>query len=229
MSVKLRWLGHSCFRVERGDFSIVLDPFAPNSVPGCADIRETADLVLCSHDHGDHNYRDGVRLKEPAGENPFTVTQLSSYHDDRNGALRGKNTITVLEAEGLKLVHFGDIGCMPGPMALEKLRGADVILLPVGGYYTVGPKEAKAIVDAVKPRAVIPMHYRSDSFGYDVIGPVEDFLALCAESRIVPSDTVEITAGSGGITLTAAGQDVTPKALGGVVALTYGAKQEARA
>lgn len=228
MSVKLRWLGHSCFRVERGNFSLVLDPFAPGSVPGCADIKETADLVLCSHDHRDHNCRESVKLKDDPGENPFTVTQLSSYHDDQNGALRGQNTITVLEADGLKLVHFGDIGCMPGPAAMEKLRGADVILLPVGGYYTVGPREAKAIVDAVGPKAVIPMHYRSDSFGYDVIGPVEDFLALCEESRTVPSDTVEIAAVSGGITLTAAGQNVTPQAPGGVVVLTYGAESEVR-
>ncbi len=191
MAVKIQWLGHSCFRVECGDFSIVLDPFAPGSVPGCADIRETADLVLCSHEHGDHNYRDGVTIRE-GGNNPFRVTEIASYHDDQNGALRGKNTITVLEAEGVKLAHMGDIGCMPGPVVLEKLRGATAILLPVGGHYTVGPVEAKAIVDAVRPKTVIPMHYRSESFGFDVIGTVEDFLALCGPVTRLDSDTLEI-------------------------------------
>ncbi len=191
MAVKLKWLGHSCFRVECGNFSIVLDPFAPGSVPGCADIRETADLVLCSHEHGDHNYRGGVTIRE-GGNNPFRVTEIASYHDDQNGALRGKNIITVLEAEGVKLAHMGDIGCMPGPAALEKLQGADAILLPVGGHYTVGPVEAKAIVDAVHPKTVIPMHYRSESFGFDVIGTVEDFLALCSSVTRLDSDALEI-------------------------------------
>lgn len=208
MGIKLRWLGHSCFRVECEGFSIVLDPFAPGSVPGFEDIRETADLVLCSHEHGDHNYREGVTVRENGVENPFRITEIASCHDDQGGALRGKNTITVLEAQGKKLVHFGDVGCMPGPAALEKLRGADVILLPVGGHFTVGPAEAKAIVDAVEPKTVVPMHYRSESFGYDVIGPVEDFLALCGPVSKLDTDTLEL------------GPD-TPA---GVVVLAYGKK-----
>lgn len=190
MSVKIQWLGHSCFRVESGGFAVVLDPFAPGSVPGLREIHQTAGLVLCSHEHGDHNYWEGVTLVP--GENPFTVTRLPSFHDDQRGALRGPNQITVLEAEGKKIVHFGDVGCMPDPEVMEKLRGADVILLPVGGHYTVGPSEAKAIADAAEPRTVIPMHYRSDRFGFDVIGPVEDFLALCDHYTRWESDTVEV-------------------------------------
>lgn len=194
MSVKLRWLGHSCFRVESGDFAVILDPFAPGSVPGYRDIHETADLVLCSHEHGDHNCREAVTVPEgKSKENPFTITAVASFHDDQQGTLRGKNTITVLEAQGVKLVHFGDVGCMPGPAALEKLRGADVILVPVGGHYTVGPEEAKAIADAVEAKTVIPMHYRSDKFGYDVIGPVEDYLNICGDWERVDSDTLELT------------------------------------
>lgn len=195
MAVTLRWLGHSCFRVEAEGFAVILDPFAPGSVPGCADLHETADLVLCSHDHGDHNCREAVALREGSRKNPFTVSTLSSFHDDQNGALRGKNTITILEAEGVRVAHMGDIGCMPSQMALDRLHGIDALLLPVGGHYTVGPQEAKAIVDAVEPRVTIPMHYRSDSFGYDVIGPVEDFLALCDAVTRYNTNTVEIVPG----------------------------------
>lgn len=226
MSIQIRWLGHSCFRIERGNYAIVLDPFEPGSVPGLAPIDEKADLVLCSHDHYDHNCRAAVKLPETPRENPFRVTALSSYHDDKQGELRGKNTIYLLEADGIKLVHFGDIGCMPSELILEKLRGADVILLPVGGHYTVGPAEAKAIADAVQPKAVIPMHYRSEAFGFDVLGPVEDFLALCGEHVQAPADTMEITAMPGGMRLSALGEnglhvDVTPKSPGSVVVLRY--------
>lgn len=191
--IKLKWLGHSCFRVEFGDFAVILDPFAPGSVPGYRDIRETADLVLCSHDHHDHNCREAVTLRQPPRENPFTVTTLSAFHDDQQGALRGKNTITVLEAGGVRVAHMGDIGHMPGELALEKLRGVDALLLPVGGHFTVGPREAKEIADAVNARVVVPMHYRSQAFGYDVIGPVEDFLKLCQDVAYLDTDELTIT------------------------------------
>lgn len=193
MAIQLNWLGHSCFRVQAQGFTIVLDPFAPGSVPGYRDIDEQADLVLCSHDHHDHNARETVTLLTPQKENPFTITTLSSFHDDQNGAQRGPNTITILECGGVRVAHMGDIGCMPSALALEKLAGVDALLLPVGGHYTVGPREAKAIADAVAPRAVIPMHYRSDRFGYDVIGPVEDFLKLYDSHTTLPGSSVEIT------------------------------------
>lgn len=193
MAIQLNWLGHSCFRVQAHGFTIVLDPFAPGSVPGYRDIDEKADLVLCSHDHHDHNHRAAVTLITPQKENPFTITTLSSFHDDQDGAQRGPNTITILECNGVRVAHMGDIGCMPGTLALEKLSGVDMLLLPVGGYYTVGPKEAKAIADAVSPRAVIPMHYRSDRFGYDVIGPVEEFLRLYDSYKTLDGSSVEIT------------------------------------
>ncbi len=176
--IKLKWLGHSCFKVSRGDYSVVFDPFEPGSVPGLRDIHERADDVFCSHDHHDHNCREAVALPETPRPSPFKVTTLSSFHDDQQGRLRGKNTITILEADGLRIAHMGDIGGMPSPIALEKLSGVDVMLLPVGGHYTVGPKEAKAIVDATGPKTVIPMHYRSDRFGFDVLGTVEDFCGL---------------------------------------------------
>lgn len=194
MAITLKWLGHSCFRVECEDFSIVLDPFEPMSVPGLRAIEETADLVLCSHEHHDHNYRKAVALVDDnSKKNPFTITALNSFHDDEHGSQRGENIIHILEAQGLKVVHFGDIGCMPQPDQIDQLRGADAVMIPVGGHYTVGPQEAKAIVDAVAPKVVVPMHYRSDTFGFDVIGPLEDYLEICGRWVRYDSDTLEIT------------------------------------
>ncbi len=88
---------------------------------------------------------------------------------------------------------MGDIGCMPSPEVIEALRGVDAMLIPVGGYYTVGPKEAMEIVEATAPRVVIPMHYRSPDFGFDVLGPVEDFLALCGNWRKAERNSIDIT------------------------------------
>ena len=177
-SIQIQWLGHSCFRVECQGYTVVLDPFEPGSVPGLRDIRQTADQVLCSHQHHDHNYRAGVALRQDGPANPFTITALPSFHDGCGGAKRGPNTIHLLEAQGLRVAHLGDIGAMPAPDVVEQLQNLDAVLVPVGGFYTVGPKEAKEIVDALQARVVIPMHYRSDAFGFDVLAPVEDFLEL---------------------------------------------------
>ncbi|MCI8626737.1 MAG: MBL fold metallo-hydrolase [Lachnospiraceae bacterium] len=175
--MKLTWLGHSCFKVEKGDFIVILDPYADGSVPGLASIRERANLVLCSHEHNDHNYRDGIGLWE-AEENPFTVEQMNTYHDDAKGERRGENQITILGDGETRLAHMGDLGCEPEPEQLEQLKGVDVLLLPVGGHYTIDAAQAADLVKKIEPRIVVPMHYRDDEegFGFDVLGKVEEFL-----------------------------------------------------
>ena len=193
-SIQIQWLGHSCFRVECQGYVIVLDPFSPGSVPGCKDIQNVeADQVLCSHEHGDHNYRAGVILREDGPENPFTVTALPWENDGQQGAQRGPNTIYVLEAQGLRVAHFGDVGCMPSQEVLDQLQNLDAIMLPVGGHFTVGPQEAMDIVKAIQPRVVIPMHYRSDEFGFEVLGTVGAFLDVCGKWVHCDTDTLEVT------------------------------------
>lgn len=130
--IQIQWLGHSCFRVECQGYAIVLDPFEPGSVPGLRDIQQTADQVLCSHEHHDHNYRAGVALREKGAENPFAITAFPSFHDDCGGEKRGPNTIHLLEAGGLRVAHMGDAGCMPSPEILERLQELDAVMLPVG-------------------------------------------------------------------------------------------------
>ncbi len=191
--IQLRWLGHSCFRAECNGCSLVLDPFAPGSVPGLRDIDEQANQVLCSHEHHDHNCREAVQLLPCPGQLPLGVTALPSFHDSSQGSQRGGNIIHLLEGGGVRVAHMGDIGCMPSPEVIEALRGVDAMLLPVGGHYTVGPQEAMEIVKATEPRVVIPMHYRSPDFGFDVIGPVEDFLALCGPWRQGDGPSIAIT------------------------------------
>ena len=183
--MKLRWYGHSCFLVETAEGSALLDPYAPGSVPGLALPPLTADLVLCSHGHADHGYRRGASLSgRPCG---IRVETLETFHDEKGGALRGPNTVHILEAEGLRLVHLGDLGHMLSPEQIAALGKVDILLIPVGGHYTIDAKTADCVAKAIGARLTVPMHYRGAGFGYDVIGPVEDFLAL--RERIVRLDS----------------------------------------
>ena len=191
-SILIQWLGHSCFRLECEGYVVVLDPFEPGSVPGCKDIQVTADQVLCSHEHHDHNYRAGVTLRQDGPANPFTITALPSFHDDCGGAKRGSNIIHLLEAQGLRVAHLGDLGSMPSQEVLDQLHNLDAVMIPVGGHYTIGPKEAQELVNLLAPRVVIPMHYRSDTFGFDVLGTVEDFLELGGKWIRCDTDSLEV-------------------------------------
>ena len=175
--MKLTYLGHACFKIESGDYSIIIDPYAPGSVPGYASLDEQANLVLCTHEHGDHNSRSSVTLK-PETSTPFEITQIPSWHDDQQGALRGPNTIYILRAENLTVIHLGDLGCRPDAKTLSHLAHADVLLIPVGGHYTIDAATASSLTDLLNPKVVIPMHYRGPGFGYDVIAPVSEFLSL---------------------------------------------------
>ena len=175
--MKLTWIGHSCFRLEEDGFTILFDPYEDGSVPGLAPVREEADLVLCSHDHFDHNAADLVTLRT-GGTNPFSITEIPTYHDEKQGALRGLNVIRLLEKDGRKIVHFGDIGCDLTEEQKEMLSGADLVMIPVGGYFTVDADMAAHIVQSIEAKTVIPMHFRDRSFGFDVIAPVDDFLRL---------------------------------------------------
>ena len=171
--MKLTWCGHSCFLVETEDGSLVLDPYAPGSVPGLRLPPLTADAVVCSHGHRDHSWAEGVTL---SGRKPsFRLRSIPCFHDDHRGALRGENRITVLEAEGLRLAHLGDLGHPLSPEQLDALGRPDVLLIPVGGFYTIDADTAAALVQTIRPGLCIPMHYRGADFGYDVIGPVADF------------------------------------------------------
>lgn len=172
--MKITWYGHSCFLVETAEGSVLLDPYAPGSVPGLCLPEVTADLVLCSHEHRDHGYREGVK---PGGkEAKLHIEKLETFHDEQRGALRGPNTIHVLEAEGLRLAHLGDLGHMLSAEQIAALGRVDILLIPVGGYFTIGPDTAADLAEKLHPAITVPMHYRGKGFGYEVIGPVEDFL-----------------------------------------------------
>ena len=192
----ITWLGHSCFQLESGGFRALLDPY--HQVRGLPDIEAAAHAVYCSHDHFDHGYTERVRLID-GKENPFTVTEVETFHDDQEGALRGRNTVRRFEAEGLRVVHLGD---HPQPLSREQAAAigpCDVVLAPVGGYYTISAHEARTLATPLFPRIIIPMHYRSATngyrFGYDELGLLGNFTAVCPRESLVyyKGSTMEIT------------------------------------
>lgn len=192
--MNIQWLGHACFRVEAAGYVIVLDPYADGKVPGLRPLRTDGHEVLSSHGHADHCAPETVTLRSATAPSPFSITRVESAHDDSGGTKRGMNTIHVLEAEGLRFSHLGDLGSLLSSGQIAAIRPVDAIAIPVGGHYTIDARTARQVADALAPRVVIPMHYRSDAFGFDVLDTLDAFLALCRDVRVYEGDTLALQA-----------------------------------
>ena len=140
--------------------------------------------ILCSHGHFDHNAADQAEEVPFDGPCPFSIRTVETFHDDQGGALRGSNTIHILSAGGATVAHLGDLGHQLTAEQVNAIGSLDAALIPVGGYYTVDAKGAKAVCEALSPKCVVPMHYRHAPYGLPNVGGVEDFLALWPESEI---------------------------------------------
>lgn len=184
--------GHSEFMLETEEgLRILLDPYDP-SVPFPFHKVE-ADIVTCSHEHADHNYIEKIRgkpivikslgLQKPTAN--ITITGYPSFHDEVKGKERGKNTIYLIQAESLRIAHLGDLGAQPDDDTLSALQGVDVLLVPVGGTYTINAVQAAAIAKRLNARITIPMHFKKDLEGLQNIASVDGFFE--AMLPLVPS------------------------------------------
>ncbi|MDD6211589.1 MAG: MBL fold metallo-hydrolase [Clostridiales bacterium] len=193
-NITLTWRGHSCFKITCEGYSIVMDPYGDEVVPGLPQVREEANEVICSHDHKDHNSVDSVTLKDNGAANPFEISKVACAHDDEFGSKRGMNFIHIFDNGELRVAHFGDIGCPLNEAQLEAIGKLDAAMVPVGGYYTMEPDGILELMHQLNPRVVIPMHYRSDVFGYPVIGTLEDYLKLeDGNISVYDGNSIEIT------------------------------------
>lgn len=173
--MKITSYGHSCFLVEENNKKILFDPYEDDSVPGLRLPRNICvDQVYCSHEHADHNAKHLVHANT---KDVFPVQFLPVPHDDQQGELRGFSNITIVDIHGIKVVHMGDIGRMLTKEEIQKLKGVNVLFLPVGGYYTIDAKIAHAIYKALQPTLTILMHYRINTIGYDVLEDLQDIIA----------------------------------------------------
>lgn len=197
--MKIQWLGHSCFKlIESTGTAILTDPY--DGTVGEIMPKVSADAVTLSHHHGDHDCLDNVEGKpmiiderggyEVEGVDIFS---MRTFHDDKNGALRGENLVFKYRLDGVDVCHLGDIGEACSPRILDAIGSVDVLLIPVGGRYTIDAAEAKDYIEKIMPSIVIPMHYKTSACNYD-IAPLDRFTDLFDEEIItyIEGDSIEL-------------------------------------
>ncbi|OPY71575.1 MAG: metal-dependent hydrolase [Syntrophorhabdus sp. PtaU1.Bin002] len=200
--MKIKWYGHAAFKITTdGGIRVIIDPYQSGAFGGALSygkIAEEADIVLTSHDHDDHNYTGDIKGKhrqlDEEGvyeEKGVRVEGIGCYHDATEGKERGKNLIFVIEADGLKVVHLGDLGHMLGPDTVKKVGQPDILLIPVGGFYTIDPEEASRVVADIGPRVTMPMHYRTARCTFP-IASVEAFTKGKKGVRLMNKSEIEI-------------------------------------
>lgn len=196
--MKIQWLGHSAFRLtESTGSSIITDPYKASAV-GYAMAYASADAVTCSHDHNDHNYLEGVKGKPTVIDstgtfdvNGISVQGILTNHDPEEGALRGKNVVYKYRLDGVTVCHLGDIGEPCSAELIEQLIPVNILLIPVGGNYTIDAEEAKEYVDNIMPDIVIPMHFKTKHTELD-IDKIDSFLKLFDDEQIVEAEDTEL-------------------------------------
>jgi len=187
--LEIRWHGHSCFEISN-DITIVTDPHDGRSI-GIRQPNAMADLVLISHDHWDHNCARIVRGNPKVIDSDFSgtvkgarISSIGTFHDRSGGEKRGTNNAFLIDLDGTKLCHLGDLGHVPPEDKLAKMREVDVLFIPVGGVFTIGDKEAAKVARELRPKVCVPMHYRIGGLSLS-IGPVDDFLGHFPEEQII--------------------------------------------
>lgn len=199
--MKLTWYGHACFAMESSEGSLVFDPYQPGYLPELTMPPLQADAISCSHMHSDHCYVEGVTL---TGNIPrFSLRIVSSFHDDVHGDRYGSNQIAVACAEGKTIVHLGDLGCLLTEEQIAAIGHVDVLLVPVGGHYTIDADTAFQVTKQLNPSIVVPMHYRRGNAGLALVTEVEPFLSHFPSEQVVysPESTCKLDQYSPGTVL----------------------------
>ena len=173
-------MGHSCFRIKGSQAVVITDPFPPDL--GYTLGKQTADIVTVSHQHPSHSFVSGIggepRIIKGPGEYEISgvlIIGIATFHDAVGGQTRGKNTVYLMEIDGVSVCHLGDLGHVLTSEQVEEIGDVDVLLLPVGGVSTVNAAMAAGVIRQIEPKAVVPMHYKTPSISRE-LDPVEDFL-----------------------------------------------------
>lgn len=179
--MNIKWFGHSCFVLtsETG-IRVLMDPVDPETGYDLQSIK--ADAVTISHDHHDHNYLPAVAgnpaiIRETGAFDvgPVHIEGIHSWHDEAEGQKRGNNILYVVEMDGIRILHAGDLGHLPNDSTIGRLHRIDVLLVPIGGVYTIDYVQALALANMIRPKVVIPMHYRTKNVTFK-LGELAPFL-----------------------------------------------------
>jgi len=195
--VDITWLGHSCFKIRGSQAIIVTDPFPPNM--GYTLGKITADIVTVSHLHPSHSYNEGIngehRLVKGPGEYEISgvlMLGIATFHDAVKGQSKGKNTVYLMEVDGVAICHLGDIGHVLSDAQVEELGNVDILMVPVGGVSTINASMAAEMIRKLEPKIVLPMHYKTPKTTRD-LEPVDNFLKEMGLSQVEPRPKLTIS------------------------------------
>ena len=193
----ISWLGHSCFRVRGSQATVITDPYSPGL--GYSLGKPTARIVTVSHQHEGHSYVQGIggepRLVTGPGEYEIggvLIIGIATFHDREKGGKSGKNTVYVMEVDEVSICHLGDLGHVLTAEQVEEIDNVDVLLLPVGGVSTIDAPMAAEVVRQLEPKAVIPMHYKTEALSRE-LEQVERFLKEIGAKQVEPQPKLSFT------------------------------------
>jgi L-ascorbate metabolism protein UlaG (beta-lactamase superfamily) len=197
--MKIKWLGHASFLVisETGT-KIITDPYT-SGVMGMnyGEIKEAADIVTVSHEHGDHNNVAAVKgepkvIKEkaPVDIKGIKLSGVSTFHDDSGGSMRGENIIFCFVVDGIRVCHLGDLGHPLTDKQITEIGKPDILLIPVGGNFTIDARVATQVCDKLTPKVIIPMHYKNERCPTFPVAGVDEFIR--GKQNVSKSDASEL-------------------------------------
>jgi len=196
--MKLKWLGHACFILTASNgMKVLMDPF--NEGYGYKTPSVEADLVTISHQHGDHNNTGAAKGPFTLIDRPVShdkggvhITGIATAHDSAGGSQRGKNTIFKVTMDGVNVCHCGDLGHLLTPEQIKEIGKVDVLLVPVGGYFTIDAGAAAKVAGQLSPTVIIPMHYKTSSVKLPIQG-VEPFIEAMGGAKKLDVQEIELT------------------------------------
>ncbi len=197
--MEITYIGHSCFKVKGKTATLVIDPF--DAKIGLKMPKLKCDVLLNTHDHFDHTNNDACSdyklLINSPGEyevNDVYIQGFKTFHDDKQGEERGINTIYLIDIDGFSILHLGDLGHELDKSLLEKLPDIHVLMIPVGGFYTISASQAVKVISSIDPHMIVPMHYKVQGSTLDDLDTLDKFLdEMGVENTVQKLDKLTLT------------------------------------
>jgi L-ascorbate metabolism protein UlaG (beta-lactamase superfamily) len=193
---EIRWFGHNCFRIRAREATVIIDPVGKKT--GYQMSKQTADVVLLSHEHDGHANLNGVKAGYQTVSGPgeyemhdVFITGIRTYHDAEKGTVHGYNTAYRIEVEGMSICHLGDLGHALNEEHLEALNGSDVLMIPVGGGTVISTEVAAEMIGQLEPKVVLPMQYATE-IGDKKLGGLEPFCKALGVAVPTPEEKLTL-------------------------------------
>jgi L-ascorbate metabolism protein UlaG (beta-lactamase superfamily) len=199
--MKIKYLAHAAFLItSESGVKIVTDPYTAGGGIKHGEIKETADAVTVSHEHGDHNNAGAIKgdpqvLREGGSVRGLKFRAVTAAHDDKGGSQRGRNIIFCFTVDGVNVCHCGDLGHAITEAQVKAIRKVDVLMIPVGGFFTIDAKTATKVGEQLGPKVIIPMHYKTEKLDFPIAG-ADEFTKGKTNVTNVDGSEIELTPGS---------------------------------